>query len=138
MRVKKLHPDAVIPKYAKPGDSGFDLEAVESVVINPYGKTIVKTGLAFEVPPGCELQVRPRSGVTTKTNLRVQFGTVDSGYRGEVGVIVDNIGGHKEIIPKGYRIAQGVICPVAKVTLIESDFLSETERDAGGFGSTGY
>lgn len=138
MRVKKLHPDAVIPKYAKPGDSGFDLEAIESVVINPFGKTIVKTGLAFEVPAGYELQVRPRSGVTTKTNLRVHLGTVDSGYRGEVGVIVDNIGGHKEIVPKGYRIAQGVVCPVQRVNLIESNVLSETDRDSNGFGSTGY
>src|SRR5690625_4442372 len=91
LSVKKLHPDAVIPKYAKKGDSGFDLVAVEDMVIEPGETKLIKTGLAFEIPEGYEIQVRPRSGITLKTKLRVQLGTIDSNYRGEVGVIVDNI-----------------------------------------------
>jgi dUTP pyrophosphatase len=91
VKVKRLHPDAVIPMYAREGDSGFDLVAVEDVIIEPGETALVKTGLAFEIPEGYELQIRPRSGVSLKTKLRVQLGTVDSGYRGEVGVIVDNI-----------------------------------------------
>ncbi|ANY71681.1 deoxyuridine 5'-triphosphate nucleotidohydrolase [Paenibacillus ihbetae] len=165
MRVKKLHPDAVIPKYAKPGDSGFDLVAVEDVHILPGETTKVKTGLAFEIPEGFEMQIRPRSGVTSITKLRVQLGTIDAGYRGEVSVIVDNIsqceeghcigidgktiylrlGGEKVdqpegnyLIRKGDRIAQGVIAPVTHTTFEEADELGETERGTGGFGSTGY
>jgi dUTP pyrophosphatase len=93
VKFKKLHPEAVAPTYAKPGDSGFDLVAVEDVIIEPGETVIVKTGLAFEIPPGYELQVRPRSGVSAKTKLRLSNapGTIDSGYRGEVGIIVDNI-----------------------------------------------
>lgn len=93
IKVKKLHPDAVIPKYAKPGDSGFDLVATEDVVIEPGQTALVPTGLAFEIPVSYELQVRPRSGLSLKTKLRVANtpGTVDACYRGEVKVIMDNI-----------------------------------------------
>ncbi|GGP17385.1 dUTP diphosphatase [Oceanobacillus neutriphilus] len=90
MKVKKMHPDAVLPKYAQQGDSGFDLVAVEDVIIEPGETKLIKTGLAFDIPEGFEIQVRPRSGITLKTKLRVQLGTIDSNYRGEVGVIVDN------------------------------------------------
>lgn len=91
--VKKMHEDAVIPKYAKAGDAGFDLVAVEDVIIMPGDTKIVKTGLAFAIPEGYEIQIRPRSGVSAKTTIRVANapGTIDSGYRGEVGVIVDNV-----------------------------------------------
>jgi dUTP pyrophosphatase len=90
MKIKRLNENAVLPVYAKPGDAGFDLVATEDVIIEPGETKLVPTGLAFELPEGFELQVRPRSGVTLKTKLRVQLGTVDAGYRGEVGVIVDN------------------------------------------------
>lgn len=93
VRIKRLHPDAVIPQYAKPGDSGFDLVAVEDVVISPGETQLVPTGLAFEIPEGYELLVRPRSGLSYKTKLRVANppGTIDAGFRGEVKVIIDNI-----------------------------------------------
>lgn len=91
VNIKRLHEDAVIPKYAHDGDSGFDLVAIEDVIIEPGETALVKTGLAFELPDGYEIQIRPRSGITLKTKLRVQLGTVDSHYRGEVGVIVDNL-----------------------------------------------
>jgi len=91
VKIKRLRPDAVVPKYVYDGDAGFDLVAVENVIIEPGETKLVPTGLAVELPPGYELQIRPRSGVTLKTKLRVQLGTVDAGYRGEIGVIVDNI-----------------------------------------------
>lgn len=164
IKIKRLHPDAVIPKYAHAGDSGFDLVVVEDVVIEPGETKLIPTGLAFEIPEGFELQVRPRSGITLKTKLRVQLGTVDAGYRGEIGVIVDNIAddplgnvapylshidgndyrtdgeiypNETYIIRKGDRIAQGVIAPVAKMEFEEVDELSDTERSDKGFGSTG-
>ncbi|MDO6451733.1 dUTP diphosphatase [Oceanobacillus profundus] len=165
LSVKKLHPDASLPKYAKQGDSGFDLVAVEDVIIEPGETKLIKTGLAFEIPKGYEIQVRPRSGITLKTKLRVQLGTVDSNYRGEVGVIVDNtyhvylddgdflykpwtiaeeVASNAEhniygtyLIRKGDRIAQAVLAPVAYTEFVEVDELSETERGVNGYGSTG-
>ncbi|MFL0405714.1 dUTP diphosphatase [Bacillus nitratireducens] len=144
LRVKiKRVKDVKLPKYAKPGDSGFDLVAAEDTVIWPGEKKVVQTGLAFEIPPGYELQVRPRSGMTRNTKLRVFLGTVDSGYRGEVGVLVDNTERPKaanmqvHVIERGTRIAQGVITPVITANFVEVDELSNSERGVGGFGSTG-
>lgn len=91
IKVKKLHKDAIIPKRAHASDSGFDIYALEDTVIEPGETVIVPTGIAVELPKGFEAQVRPRSGVTAKTKLRVQLGTIDNGYTGEIGVIVDNI-----------------------------------------------
>ncbi|WP_407632928.1 dUTP diphosphatase [Bacillus velezensis] len=91
VNIKRLSPDAQIPAYAHATDAGFDLVAAENVIIEPGWAELVPTGLAFEIPEGYEMQIRPRSGITLNTRLRVQLGTVDSGYRGEVGVIVDNI-----------------------------------------------
>ncbi|MDQ0270759.1 dUTP diphosphatase [Cytobacillus purgationiresistens] len=90
VNIKKLHEDAEMPKYAHEGDAGVDLVAIEDVIIEPGETALVKTGLAFELPDGYEMMIRPRSGITLKTKLRVQLGTVDSHFRGEVGVIVDN------------------------------------------------
>lgn len=166
MKVKRLSEDAVLPVYAKQGDSGFDLVATEDILIEPGETKLVPTGLAFEIPEGYELQVRPRSGVSAKTKLRVANapGTVDAGFRGEVKVIIDNIAqrdvgretNHAKtlagdmqwaeglriprstyLIRKGDRIAQGVIAPVARVHFEEVSELSESERGTGGFGSTG-
>ncbi|MBR4608739.1 MAG: dUTP diphosphatase [Lachnospiraceae bacterium] len=138
--VKKLHPDAVIPKYAKPGDAGFDLFAVEETVVMPGQTVIIKTGLAVAVPEGFEMQVRMRSGASLRTPLIVANapGTVDSGYRGEVGIIVRNV--HPTLpytVHKGGRIAQGVIAPVVTAEFTEVDELPDSERGSGGFGSTG-
>ncbi|MDZ5480364.1 deoxyuridine 5'-triphosphate nucleotidohydrolase [Bacillus thuringiensis] len=166
LRVKiKRVKDVELPRYAKPGDSGFDLVAAEDVIINPGETKVIPTGLAFEIPPGYEMQIRPRSGVSRKTKLRVVLGTIDSGYRGEVGVIVDNtsiveyasqprllkgafVGDNDfnvtkatkyEVIKinKGERIAQGVIAPVITANFVEVDELSDGDRGTGGFGSTG-
>ena len=156
LRVKiKRVKDVDLPKYAKPGDSGFDLVAAEGTIIEPGQTKVLPTGLAFEIPPGFELQVRPRSGISRKTFLRVVLGTVDSGFRGEVGVIVSNIsypgnsitlGINDEheifksvtyVVKKGDRIAQGVIAPVETANFVEVDELSRSDRGTGGFGSTG-
>ncbi|OUB55570.1 dUTP diphosphatase [Bacillus thuringiensis] len=144
LRVKiKRVKNVELPKYAKPGDSGFDLVAAEDTIIWPGETKVVQTGLSFEIPPGYELQVRPRSGISRNTKLRVILGTVDSGFRGEVGVIVDNternLGTNMKahIIERGTRIAQGVIAPVITAHFEEVDELSDSERGVGGFGSTG-
>lgn len=149
VKIKKLHPDAVVPKYAKPGDSGFDFVALEDTMIGPGETKLVKTGIAVEIPEGFELQVRPRSGTSLKTPLRVANapGTVDSGYRGECCVILTNtaVGEYDsnnhhtntQFIKKGDRIAQGVICPVIRAEFEEVEELSDSERGTGGFGSTG-
>ncbi|PEC65334.1 dUTP diphosphatase [Bacillus toyonensis] len=144
LRVKiKRVKDVELPRYAKPGDSGFDLVVAEDTVIWPGETKVIPTGLAFEIPPGYELQVRPRSGMTRNTKLRVVLGTVDSGYRGEVGVLVDNTEIPKttnmqaQVIEKGTRIAQGVIAPVEKAHFVEVDELSDSERGTNGYGSTG-
>ncbi|MCQ6524824.1 dUTP diphosphatase [Bacillus paranthracis] len=144
LRVKiKRVKDVELPRYAKPGDSGFDLVVAEDTIIWPGETKVVQTGLAFEIPPGYELQVRPRSGMTRNTKLRVVLGTVDSGYRGEVGVLVDNTEIPKaanmqaHVIEKGTRIAQGVIAPVIIAHFDEVDELSHSERGTNGYGSTG-
>src|SRR5690625_91790 len=161
---KRLTDDAIIPTKAHPTDSGYDLYANEDTVIEPGDTAIVKTGIALELPPGYEAQVRPRSGVTSRTKLRIQLGTIDQDYRGEIGVIVDNtfmkpwaeilygVDGkpiHDKnvdypkitgsyIIRKGDRIAQLVIQQLTAVEAyeVEGD-LEETERGEGGFGSSG-
>lgn len=148
VRFKKLHKDAVIPQYQTAGAAGFDLHAVEDVSLYPGETKLIKTGLQVAVPEGHELQVRPRSGMSLKTLFRVANspGTVDEDFRGELCVIGFNAGidtiqyGRDDIIniKKGDRIAQGVICPIARPEIVEElGELSSTERGDGGFGHTG-
>ncbi|MBT0793191.1 dUTP diphosphatase [Bacillus cereus] len=145
LRVKiKRVKDVELPKYAREFDAGFDLVAAEDTIIWPGETKVVPTGLCFEIPPGYELQVRPRSGISRNTKLRVILGTVDSGFRGEVGVIVDNTSKPSvfrseaaDVIERGTRIAQGVIAPVETAHFVEVDELSESDRGSNGFGSTG-
>lgn len=136
VKIKRLK-DVELPKYAKPGDAGFDLVAAEDVIIYPGETKVVPTGLSFEIPPGYELQVRPRSGISRNTKLRVILGTVDSGYRSGVGIIAENTGEEAYEVKCGDRIAQGVIAPVMTACFVETDKLSDTERGGNGFGSTG-
>lgn len=140
LKVKRLHNDAVIPKYQTKGASGFDLHALEDTVVFNRETKLVRTGLAFEVPLGYELQVRPRSGNSLKTTLRVANspGTVDADYRGEVCIIVDNLDPVNSLhIKKGDRIVQAVICPIIQADIVEVQSLNESERGHGAFGSTG-
>jgi dUTP pyrophosphatase len=139
VKIKKLHKDAKIPKYETTLSAGFDFYSVEDVVIQPHETKLVKTGLSIELIPGYELQVRPRSGLSLKTDIRIANspGTVDADYRGEVGIIVWNTGDDEIKIEKGMRIAQGIINKVERVEFIVVDELSDTKRGSGGFGSTG-
>lgn len=164
VKIKRLHPDATIPRYARHLDAGFDLVAVEDALIAPGESAKVPTGLAFAIPEGYELQVRPRSGISAKTKLRLSNapGTIDAGYRGEVCVLVDNrrlpsgevgntcldvseqliavdgeVDRNSYYIRKGDRIAQGVLAIVPLADFEEVDELDETERGVGGFGSSG-
>jgi dUTP pyrophosphatase len=139
IRVKRLNPDAKIPKAAKKGDVAFDLYSVIDYEIKPGERYAVPTGIAVEIPIGYEGQVRPRSGLALKDGITVLNtpGTIDSGYRGEVKTIMINQGDISFQITKGMRISQLAIRPVPEVTFIEVDKLSGTDRGEGGFGSTG-
>ena len=139
IRVKRLNPEARIPKAAKKGDVAFDLYSVIDYEIKSGERYAVPTGIAVEIPVGYEGQVRPRSGLAMKEGLSVlnSPGTIDSGYRGEVKTIIINQGDTSFQITKGMRISQLAIRPVPEVTFIEVDELSDTDRGEGGFGSTG-
>ena len=139
IRVKRLHPDAKIPKAAKVGDVAFDLYSVIDYELKSGERYAVPTGIAIEIPVGYEGQVRPRSGLALKDGITVLNtpGTIDSGYRGEVKTIMINHGDISFKITKGMRISQLAIRPVPKVEFIEVDELSDTDRGEGGFGSTG-
>ena len=139
VKVKKIHENAKIPAYAHEGDSGMDLYSVEETVLQPSETKLVKTGLQIAVPKGFEAQVRPKSGLAAKFGITVLNtpGTVDSGYRGEVMVILVNHGKEEYKVEKGKKIAQMVIAKVeeAKIEVVED--LDNTTRKDGGFGSTG-
>ena len=130
--------DVFIPEYKTEGSSGLDLSSAENVVLWSGKTTMVSTNLAVEIPEGYEIQIRPRSGLAAKHSITVlnSPGTIDSDYRGEIKVILHNLGTDDFNIYKGDRIAQMVLAPVAKMKLFEY-YLSETERNEGGFGSTG-
>ena len=136
---KRLVPEAVLPAYAHPGDAGMDLCSVESLVIPAGGRSLVRTGIKMALPPGFEAQVRPRSGLALKRGVTVLNtpGTIDEGYRGEVGVILANFGDEDFSVEIGDRIAQMVIAPVTRAEIAETDELDATARGEGGFGSTG-
>lgn len=140
LKVKKLSPGAILPRYAHPGDAGLDLCASEALQLAPGAAGLVRTGLAIELPPGTEAQVRPRSGLALKHQVTVLNapGTIDEGYRGEVGVILVNHGRAAFSVEPGMKIAQLVVQPVLRVDVQEAPDLSDTRRGQGGFGSTGY
>lgn len=140
LKFKKLSPDAIIPAYAHPSDAGMDVRSVEDLVIPPGKRALVHTGLVMALPPMYEAQVRPRSGLALKHGITVLNtpGTIDAGYRGEVGVILANFGDGDFEVRKGDKIAQLVIAPVVQPDeIVEIEEIDETDRGAGGFGSTG-
>jgi len=137
--VQRVHPDAVMPKYAHEGDAGVDLYSVEEAVLAPGERKLVPTGLKISFPRGFEAQVRPKSGLALKQGLSVLNtpGTVDAGYRGEVGVIVVNLGQEAVTIAKKTKIAQMIFTRVEEAVFEETVALDTTTRGEGGFGSTG-
>ena len=139
LRVKRLAETAVLPSYAHPNDAGLDLHAAVDTVIEPGQAASISTAIAVELPPGTEAQVRPRSGLALKHAVTVLNapGTIDEGYRGEVGVVLINHGHEAFRVERGMRIAQLVVQPRLAIDIIEVDVLTDTERGIGGFGSTG-
>jgi dUTP pyrophosphatase len=141
LRIRKKEPEAYLPHYETEGAAGLDLKALlrEKLVIPPRGRARIPTGLIMEIPPGYEGQVRPRSGLADRRGITVlnSPGTIDADYRGEVEVILINLGDEPVTLNNGDRIAQLVIAPVSRVLVTEDGLLSETKRGEGGFGSTG-
>ena len=139
--IKRLSKNISLPKYETDGSSGMDLAAnIENKIeIAPGKSAIIPTGLSISIPKNFEIQIRPRSGLAAKNKISVLNtpGTIDADYRGELKVILINLGDTAFIVEKGLRIAQMVLCPVIKATLKEVDSLKETKRGSGGFGSTG-
>ncbi len=139
--IKRLSREVSLPKYETNGSSGMDLAANVSDIVNiEPGKTaIIPTGLALSIPKGFEVQIRPRSGLAAKQKISVLNtpGTIDADYRGEIKVILINLGQESFKVDKGLRVAQMVVCPVVQAQLKEVNDLNETERGKGGFGSTG-
>ncbi|MGL5712617.1 MAG: dUTP diphosphatase [Paraclostridium sp.] len=139
LKIKKLNEEAIIPNFAHKGDAGMDLYSIEEVII-PKGETrLIKTGISLELPKMTEAQVRPRSGLALKHSITVlnSPGTIDEGYRGEVGVILINHGKEDFIVTKHMKIAQMVVKPIYEINIEEVKDLSDTDRGEGGFGSTG-
>ena len=139
VKVLRTDPAAQLPVYAHPGDAGMDVRSIEDVTLSPGARALIHTGLVLMLPPNAEAQVRPRSGLALKHGVTVLNtpGTIDSGYRGEVGVILANFGDADFTVKKGDKIAQAVIAPVTQPEIVETDTIDETDRGAGGFGSTG-
>ena len=139
--IKKLSSSVSIPKYETLGSSGMDIAAhiENNIIIDPGEKALVTTGFSIAIPRGYEVQIRPRSGLAAKKNITVLNtpGTIDADYRGEIKVILINLGKEKFIIENGERVAQMVVCPVVRANFEEVKKLSNTERGSGGFGSTG-
>ena len=141
VQVKRLNNGAglPLPVYASDGAAGMDVCAAEGLTLKAGKRHAVATGMAFAIPHGFEVQVRPRSGLALKHGITCLNtpGTIDSDYRGEVKVILANLGDEDFVIQRGDRIAQLVVAPVTHAAMIEVETLDDTVRGAGGFGSTG-
>ena len=139
--IKRLSKDIILPKYETSGSSGLDLSAniKTSVKIEPGKTTIIPTGVSVSIPKNFEIQIRPRSGLAAKNQITVLNtpGTIDADYRGEIKVILINLGNKTFTVENGARIAQMVVCPIIKAKLKEVENLDNTTRGSDGFGSTG-
>jgi dUTP pyrophosphatase len=139
LKVRRLSAGAVLPAYAHPGDAGLDLYAAVSASLDPGESKLIATGISIELPPNTEGNVRPRSGLALKHGVTVlnSPGTIDAGYRGEVGVILINHGRARFDVQPGMKIAQLVVAPCLSVDVQETSDLAGSSREQGGFGSTG-
>jgi dUTP pyrophosphatase len=139
--IKRTSKNVSLPKYETSGSSGMDISAFieNNIEIKPGEKSIISTGFHLSIPKGFEVQIRPRSGLAAKKSISVLNtpGTIDADYRGEIKVILINLGKEKFIIENGMRIAQMVVCPIVQAEFEEVNELSITDRGSGGFGSTG-
>ncbi|MCH4258059.1 MAG: dUTP diphosphatase [Clostridium tyrobutyricum] len=139
IKIKKINKLAVIPQYAHKGDAGMDLFSIDDVIIKPMERKLVHTGIQIQLPTNTEAQIRPRSGLALKNGITVLNtpGTIDEGYRGEIGIILINLSNEPFKVEEKMKIAQMIIKPIISPEIKEVDKLSDTSRGEGGFGSTG-
>jgi dUTP pyrophosphatase len=139
LKIKLLKKNALLPRYAHPGDAGLDLFSVEQKEILPGESALIGTGISIQLPENTEAQIRPRSGLALKHQVTLVNtpGTIDFGYRGEIKIIMINHGKQPFLVEEGMKVAQMVIKPVLIVDVVEAERLNETSRGDGGFGSTG-
>lgn len=137
--VEKINEKAIIPFQAHEGDAGMDLFSVEEVVLKPMERKLIHTGIRIQLPKNTEAQIRPRSGLALKNGITVLNtpGTIDEGYRGEIGIILINLGQEEFKVTQGMKVAQMVIKPTLTLDVEEVSELTLTDRGEGGFGSTG-
>ncbi len=138
LKIKKLSNNAIMPEYKTMQSAGMDLCSIEDSIIKPMEIKLISTGLSFEIENGFEAQIRPRSGLSLKgITVANSPGTIDADYRGEVKIVLINLGKEDYKISKGDRIAQAIIAKAEQAIIQDADKLSETERGSNGFGSTG-
>lgn len=137
VKITKTKDNAIMPKYAHEGDAGVDLHSTEDYTLKPGEQILASTGICMAISPGHVGLIWDRSGLAAKNSMHVLAGVVDSGYRGEVKVVLKNLSNEEFQVTKGMRIAQMLIQPVVSAIIEESDSLDETKRNEGGFGSTG-
>ena len=137
IKIKKLNENATLPKYAKPGDAGMDFYSNEEVILEPNQRKLISTGISMAIPEGYVGLFWDKSGIASKFGIKTMAGVIDSGYRGEIKILLHNLSTEKFEVKKGMKIAQMLIQPVEQKQIIEVDLLDQTERGEGGFGSTG-
>ena len=137
IKVKKLHPEATLPQYALPGDAGMDLCSNETINLQPQERKLIPTGIAMAIPSGYVGLIWDKSGIASKHGLKTMAGVIDSGYRGEVKILLHNLSTEPFTVEKGKKIAQMVFNKVEEAVFNEVSELDDTSRGSGGFGSTG-
>ena len=137
IKIKKVDSEAKLPNYAHPGDAGMDFFSNEEVFLKPGERRLISTGISMAIPEGYVGLMWDKSGIASKFGIKSMAGVIDAGYRGEVKILLHNLSEYDFQIEKGMKIAQMLIQPVEQKQLIEVDSLEETERNEGGFGSTG-
>ncbi len=137
IKIKKVDSEAKLPNYAHPGDAGMDFFSNEEVFLKPGERRLISTGISMAIPEGYVGLMWDKSGIASKFGIKSMAGVIDAGYRGEVKILLHNLSKYDFQIEKGMKIAQMLIQPVEQKQLIEVDSLEETERNEGGFGSTG-
>ena len=137
VRILKLHEDMTTPHYAHVGDAAFDLRSAEELVLKPGQRYTVKSGIKVAIPNGYFGLIKDRSGYAHKKGIHCLAGVIDSGYRGEIGIVMINLGKQDFEITRDMKVAQMLIMPVAQANLVETDDLDDSSRSEGGFGSTG-
>lgn len=137
IKIKKLREEAILPKYAHPDDAGMDLYSCETVPLLPNERKVISTGIAMAIPKGCVGLIWDKSGLASKHGIKTMAGVIDSGYRGEIKIIVHNLSAQPYLFEKGAKVAQMLIQTAEQKQLLVVEDLEETERGEDGFGSTG-